>query len=122
MDLFNGKQLPIPFILDSAVTINNYTCNLRCIGEKVEEAGILLTAYLHTKVCTSIEKQIRERQRMMHALLALSQAVHDAVDDGRLRLKRASEEHRKLFSGTPHQTPEHQPRLRVVESEQGSHE
>jgi len=26
------------------------------------------------------------------------------------------------YSGTPHQTPEHQPRLRVGESEQGSHE
>jgi hypothetical protein len=72
--------------------------NFHSIEAKVEEAGILLTAYLRSSSSLysgtrrHVEAQIRERQCLLRALEQVSQAVHDAVDNGRLKLKSMPEE------------------------------
>ena len=119
LDLFGRKrsqETPIPLIMSATSMV--YACDLHCIKEKIEEAGILLTAYLCTPESKSVETRIRERQRMMRALQQLSKVVHEAVDNGRLKLKSAPEEQRKLLCHSKRQAPE---RLRLVEGE-GSHE
>jgi hypothetical protein len=84
--------------------------------EKINEAGILLTTYLRSSTRQSMETQIRERQRILHALEQLSKAGHEAVDQGRANLKGASEEQRKLLR--PAKRPVVKPHLRVVEADQ----
>ena len=71
--------------------------------------------------------EIRERQRFLRALLALSKAVHEAVDNGRLRLLNAPEEQRKVLSPPKRRkaslAAKHSTHLRIVEDEkEGSHE
>ena len=83
----------------------SYRCDLHLINDKLEEAGIRLTAYLRTPAAylrtfeneSAAEKQIRERQRIMHALEELSKAVHEAVDKGRVHLMSTPEEQQKLL-------------------------
>jgi hypothetical protein len=120
LDLFGKKRsqaTPVPIII--CATSPGYTCDLHCIEEKIEEAGILLTAYLRTPESESMETRIRARQRMMRALQQLSKVVHEAVDNGRLKLKSAPEEQRKFLCHPMRQAPkESEPRLRVVDDQE----
>jgi len=99
LSLFDPKrsqETPIPIVMCARHL--SYTCNLSHIEEQIEQSGILLTAYrLNVAEGLSVEKQIRERQRLMRALLALSQVIHKAIDDGRMTLKSAPEEQRKIL-------------------------
>src|SRR5579859_492620 len=113
LGLFDRKQsqeTPIPIII--CATNIGYTCDLHCVEAKIDEAGILLTVNVRTCGSNSVEKQIRERQRLMGVLQQLSKSVHEAVDNGRLKLKSAPEEQRKLLSPPKRKVPEHQPHLR----------
>jgi hypothetical protein len=67
--------------------------DLHSIEGKVEEAGILLTAYLRSSPRRSVEAQIRERQRILQALEQVSQAVHEAYDNAQVNLDKVREEH-----------------------------
>ncbi len=103
LGLFDKKrshERAVPLII--CATSISYTGDLHYVKERLEEAGILLTAYLHTSARTvSVEQHIRERQRMMRALQEVSEAVHEAVDKGRVTLKSAPEEQRRLFGPLP---------------------
>lgn len=98
LNLFDRKQsqtIPVPIAI--CATSIGYTCDLHCIGKKIEDAGILLTAYFHTSDSNSIEQQIRGRQRILTTLRQLSKVVHEAVDNGRAKLDEAPEEQRKIL-------------------------
>lgn len=116
--LFDRKQskiTPLPIII-SGMSIG-YIFDLNQINSEIEEVGILLTAYLSTPTSSSVEHQIRERQRFMRALQKLSGAVHDAKAKGCARLKEATKEQVRLLArAEPQDNPsaKKQPALRVV--------
>jgi hypothetical protein len=94
LNLFGKKRsqaVPVPLIICG--THIGYTCDLHCIHDQIEEAGILLTSYLCTPLSNlSVETRDSQRQRLLRALEQLSQAVHEAVDKGRVKLKDAPQE------------------------------
>jgi phytoene/squalene synthetase len=120
-------------VIITATSIS-YRCDLHTVESKIEEAGILLTAYL--EVCTSQkEHHIRQRQKVLKALQAVVRATHEAIKDGRSALEQAPRRQQVLFTPRPArqakrkgtsvsipddaETMAEQPSLRVVRAEEG---
>lgn len=98
-DCEQSQEVPVPIII-SATSIA-YLSGLHNVNAKIEEAGILLTAYIQSSGSPSIEKDIRERQRLLWALKELSEAVHKAANKARAKLNEAPEVQRQLLVPTP---------------------
>ena len=92
------QAAPLPVIITA--TSISYRCDLHTVENKIEEAGILLTAYL--EVCTSQKEQhIRQRQKVLKALQAVVNATHAAIKDGRSALEQAPRRQQELFTPRP---------------------
>ncbi|GHO88235.1 hypothetical protein [Dictyobacter formicarum] len=100
LSLFSKEQslrtTPIP-ILFSATSIG-YLSRLYTVEHKLEEAGILLTAFMRSRGSRSQEKQIRERQQLLQEIDKLSKAVHAAVNTARAELDQAPAAQARLLA------------------------
>lgn len=96
------RSLPVPLILPVASIM--YTHPLRVLEARIEEATLLITAYI--EVCDSRqETHVRQRQAVLKALRAVDTAAQEAVSDGRTELGKASDEqHILLMARKAHQS------------------
>jgi hypothetical protein len=99
---------PIPIVIYT--TLPGFIGYLHHIDSVIEEAGILLTVYLQTPRPSSVEGQIRERQRLMRALQKVSRATHNAIDEALGRLSQAPQKQVRLLTPTmPTEPGQNQP-------------
>lgn len=95
------ESIPAPLVL--AATSIMYIAPLNTLEAKIEDAGILMTAYIEMSDSHQ-EKHLRQRQAVLKALRAVDVAAQEAVFDGRTtELNQALQEQQKLL--TPRQLP-----------------
>ncbi len=95
-DKAQSQAAPVPLVI--CATSIAYRGDLHSVNEEIEEVGILFTTFLQSPSSAFLEEQIRERQRLTHALEELSQTIHTAVHNARAKLDKAPVAQRKLLT------------------------